>query len=343
MGFNFDTYKKRFTDKAINNGFSQENINKCLSYAEPIINKGLPIIYNTSHLSALVGYNKLYLKRAAKFTKYFYRHFTIPKKNKKERQISEPLPSLKEIQNWILNEILYKVRVSKYAKAYIHGRSIKDHVRYHDNEPAVLTLDIKDFFGKIKFEYVESVFLKMGYSKLLSNLFAKLCCLDNKLPQGAPTSPYITNIIMLDFDEVIASYCRKQKIKYTRYADDLAFSGKLKKDEIIDLVTSELNKLELNINVKKVHFMKSTQRQIISGIIVNKRVQVPKTKRNDIRNIMYFIKKYGISDHLKRINGNRANYLKHLIGQVNYIVTINPKDEEFLEYKKILRTTRCAF
>lgn len=336
MKNNFKTYSKRFTEKAINSGYSEENIQKCLTYAEPILSKGFPIIYNTSHLSALVGYNKTYLKRAALYTKHFYREFSILKKSGGRRDLLEPLPSLKEIQNWILTNILYKHKVSRYAKGYVPNRSIKDHVRYHTNEKLVLTLDIKDFFNTISFNLVENIFLEIGYSKLISNLLTKLCLLEGVLPQGAPTSPFISNIVLINFDNEISKYCAENDLKYTRYADDLAFSGDIKKTALIKLVRGELNKIGLKLNYDKINLMKQNQPQIISGIIVNKKAQIPKTKRNEIRNIMFYIQKFGLESHLERINETRPNYLKHLIGRINYLLSLNPKDKEFIEYKKHL-------
>lgn len=278
MKNNFEIYKKKFADKAEINGFSAENINRCLSYAEPLISNDLPVIYNTSHLSALVGYKKSYIKRAVMYPKYFYRHFEILKKNGKKRNLSEPLPSLKEIQNWILNEILYKIKVSRYAKAYTRNRSIKDHVKYHTKSPMILTLDIHKFFDSIKPELTETMFRQVGYSNLISNLLTKLCYLNGSLPQGAPTSPYLSNILLFDFDENISIYCRENNLKYTRYADDLAFSGEIKRTELIQFIRSELKKLGLRLNNDKTRLMRPNQPQIISGIVVNDKIQVPKSQ-----------------------------------------------------------------
>ncbi|MFI8606698.1 reverse transcriptase family protein [Cellulophaga baltica] len=332
----FEKYQKAFITKAIQNGYSEDNINKCLTYAKPLILKGLPVIYNISHFSLLVGYNVNYIKRAVFFTKYFYRKFGVKKSNGSIRTLSEPLPSLKEIQSWILTELLYKNKVSKYAKGYVPKRGIKDHIKYHTKEPKVLTLDIKNFFDSVKMEHTENLFLEMGYSKNMSNLLTKLCYLDNSLPQGAPTSPYITNILLYNFDETIAKYCRDNDLKYTRYADDLAFSGDIKKIALIKLVRSELRKLNLRLNNDKIKLMKPHQRQVISGITVNHKMQVSKKKRNEIRNEMFYIKKFGLENHKKKTGQNKDNYFLHLMGKINYILLINPKDVEFIDYKKYL-------
>jgi RNA-directed DNA polymerase len=333
---NQQLYAEKFTQKAFENGFSSDYVNKCLSYANPLLDNNLPVVYNINHLSGLVGYNISYIKRAIKFQKYFYREFEIEKRDGKKRILYEPLPSLKEIQLWILNEILYKLKVSRYAKAYVPKRSIKEHTIYHTDEPFVLTLDIKKFFNSIKFESVESLFRNIGYSEKMSNLFTKLCFRDNELPQGAPTSPYISNLILNEFDRAVSNYCMKNQIKFTRYADDLAFSGNLNAQEIEKLVRDELSKIGLELNEDKRKLMKPNQPQLISGIIVNKKAQLPKKVRNSLRNEMYFIKKFGLSNHLERTKQKIPNYKKHLLGRINYLLQINPRDKEFIEYRKYL-------
>ncbi len=332
----FEKYQRAFKTKAIQNGYSEDNVNKCLHYAKPLIEKGLPVIYNTTHLSLLVGYKVNYLKRAVFFTKYFYRSFGIKKANGSIRTLSEPLPSLKEIQLWILTEVLYKNKVSKYAKGYVPKRGIKDHLKYHTKEPKVLTLDIKKFFDSVKMEHIENLFLEMGYSQNISNLLTKLCYLNNSLPQGAPTSPYLTNILLYNFDETISKYCRENNLKYTRYADDLAFSGDIKKIALIKLVKSELRKLDLKLNNDKIKLMLPYQKQVISGVTVNDKIQVSKKKRNSIRNEMFYIKKFDLENHMEKTGQNKSNYFLHLMGRINYILLINPKDKEFIDYKKYL-------
>lgn len=333
---NQQLYAEKFTQKALENGFSSDYIKKCLSYANPLLEKNLPVVYNIDHFSGLVGYNISYIKRAVKFQKYFYREFEVEKRNGKKRILYEPLPSLKEIQLWILNEILYKLKVSRYAKAYVPKRSIKEHTIYHTNEPFVLTLDIKKFFNSIKFEYVESLFRNIGYSEKMSNLFAKLCFRDNELPQGAPTSPYISNLILKEFDSMVSDYCMENKIKFTRYADDLAFSGNLNAQEIEKLVEDELSKIGLELNSDKRKLMEPNQPQLISGIIVNKKAQLPKKVRNSLRNEMHYIKKFGLENHLEKTKQKKTNYIKHLLGRINYLLQINPRDKEFIEYRKFL-------
>ncbi|NHQ69207.1 reverse transcriptase domain-containing protein, partial [Elizabethkingia miricola] len=193
-------------------------------------------------------------------------------------------------------------------------------------------------------------FTELGYAEDVSSFLASLCTYsiskkkkekvelnERFLPQGAPTSPYLSNLILMKFDDTIANYCKEKSIKYTRYADDMAFSGSdFDKEILIKLVQSELNKVDLKLNKSKINFMKQNVPQVISGVLVNKKIQLPKEIRNEIRNTMYFITKYGYEDHIKRTNETRDYYLLHLLGRIQYALNLNPNDSELIKYKSVL-------
>ena len=331
---NFTQYEKKFRSKAIKSAYSEDEISACLEYAKPLIISDLPVIYNTANLAALVGYRTNYLKRSVKYTSYYYREFFIKKSNGKLRRLVEPLPSLKEIQNWILNNILYKVKVSRYAKAYVRERNLIENVKFHKGQPAVLKLDISDFFGSIRLDHVETIFRDLGYSSNVANLLAKLCCNDEVLPQGAPTSPYLSNLYLRSFDETLSKYCNENEIRYTRYADDLTFSGKKDSLNIIEFVEHQLSVIDLVLNHKKEKLMLRNERQLITGIVVNDKLQVPKKDRNFIRNEVHFLSQFGLNDHLKKTGNRRNNYLAHLLGKINFALHVNQNDSRMQKYKE---------
>ena len=332
----FETYKQLFTEKAILNGYSQDNITNCLNYAQVLFDNKAPVIYNTTHLSQLVGYKKSYLKRAVHFNDYFYKEYHIQKKNKKgKRIISEPLPSLKEIQFWILKNILETQKVSRYAKAYIPKSSFDKALNFHKRQNIVLNLDLQDFFGTITRDQVFDVFVNIGYSNILSDLISKLCTKDNKLPQGAPSSPYLSNLIFKKYDDEISTYCNQKKIRYTRYADDLTFSGDFDSNELQEKVIEILGN-KFTLNTKKTTVRKKGQRQTVNGIVVNEKSQVVIEERKRIRLQMYYIKKHGLENHIQHVKIKQKNYLDHIFGKINFILKINPVDTEFLEYKNFI-------
>lgn len=332
----WNEYKVTFCKIAKKNGKSEEYCEECMIYAQNLWVNKIPIIYTQEHLCALLGYLPIYVYAAANSPERFYRQFSIPKKNGGIRIISEPLPNLKEIQKWILKNILYNLKVSAYAKAYIPGKSIKDNIRFHRRQKKVLSLDIKSFYDCLTNWMVFQLFMENGYNESVAMMLTGLCCLNGSLPQGAPTSAALSNLLMKKFDEIVGKYCKEQEIRYTRYADDMTFSGDFDEVQVIRFIRKNLKSMGLKLNKTKTRVRKQGQQQEVTGIVVNYKTQVPKTVRKEIRKNMYYIQKYGLESHLNYIGTERKNYIGHLMGQISYALFINPKDREMKRYKHIL-------
>lgn len=334
-----NTYAERFEKKALKKGLEPSDIKACIDYWSFIKSNGCSPIYDDIHLSKLVGYRIGYIRKACYYQKSFYRQYDIPKKSGGTRPISEPLPSLKEIQKWILSNILNNVSISKYSKAYKKNSSIFKHAFLHKNQDVVITMDIEDFFRNINEEIVFNMYSNLGYTNHLSGVLCKLSTLENELAQGAPTSPAISNIILKEFDEKIGEKILELGGRYSRYADDLTFSGnKDLVDKNIDIEVSKiLNKLGFSLKNTKTKIMFKHQRQLVTGVVVNKKVQISKKERREIRQICYYIKTFGLKDHLQKINETRRNYLSHIMGRVNFGLQMNPHDEELKEYMSFLK------
>lgn len=333
----WEKYKNEFKVQAKRNGFNKEEIERCLNYAAFLAKQHLPIIFDQQHLALLVGYQLSYLIKASNSPFWFYRTFTIKKRNGGSREIAEPLPSLKEIQKWILKEILEKCECSKYAKAYVLGTSIKENARFHRGQEKVLAIDIKDFFGSIKFKKVFSFFRRLGYSKAVAAMLTNLCCLDGSLPQGAPTSPALSNLIIKNIDKRIAGFSKKYGFRFTRYSDDLTFSGSIVAGSIINFVRNVLSSEKLSINEKKIRLMEAHQKQEVTGIVTNQKLQVSKSLRKKFRQEMYYIQKFGLDSHLQKIRNTRSHYLKHMLGIANFISFVNLQDKAVLKSAGMLK------
>lgn len=319
-------YVKQFKQQAKEAGHDGDYIHRCLTYANSLYQKGLPIIYDQIHLALLVGYSPDYIYRASNAQQHFYRYFQIPKHTGGVRDIAEPLPSLKEIQKWILTNILYRCEPSKFAKAYVPKRSIRENARFHRRQPMVLSLDVENFFGSISSAKVYRFYKRLGYCKSVAALITELCTLDRSLPQGAPTSPAISNLVSLRIDHRLSGYALKNKIRYTRYADDLTFSGEFDVGDLINLVIMVLADEGLSLNVRKTRLMLKHNRQEVTGIVVNEKMQAPREVRTKLRQAIYYIEKYGIDSHMEFTSESRANYINHLRGIANYILFVNPED-----------------
>lgn len=317
---------------------SSEYTQKYLTYSKKLFDNNLPIISSPKHFSLLVGLEHQYICNMAYASDRFYRHFSIPKSNGQARNIDEPLPDLKFVQSWILHNILEKCAVSDYAKAYLKGRTLKHNARFHRAQKIVVTMDIKNFFPSISVKDITEIFENMGYFHDLSCFLAHLCCYNNVLPQGAPTSPYLSNLRMITLDDKISDYTYEKSIRYTRYADDLTFSGDFNPHFLISNISKFVYNEGFCINPQKTRIARSNTRQEVTGIIVNSHMQLSKEKRKLIRQQVYYIRKFGLESHLERIGENRANYLNHLLGQINFALFVNPKDKEMKEYFNVVKS-----
>ena len=267
-----------------------------------------------------------------------YIEYEIPKKNGKFKTIYEPSKILKLVQKNILNNILEEKRLSKYAKAYQKNISLIDNAMPHINKKLILKLDIKNFFDNITFDMVyESCFREELYPKSIGILLTKLCTYQGHLPQGAPTSAYISNIVMREFDEVIGIYCSNKDISYTRYSDDLTFSGDFKSSEVINIVKLELKKYRLKLNYDKIRVIHNNKRQMVTGIVVNEKINIKREYMRKIRQEIYYITKFGIDEHLNKLHIKDKNkYLHNLLGRINYCLQIN-NNLECLNYRNAIK------
>ena len=208
----------------------------------------------------------------------------LPKSSGGVRELSVPDPLLKHIQRQILQVLLVHMPVSPYATAYRYGGSTLCNAAPHVGKPCVLKLDIRHFFDSILYSAVkETAFPAEVYAENLRILLAMLCYGWDRLPQGAPTSPCITNILMRDFDNEVGAWCRERQIAYTRYCDDMTFSGDFARDEVLRCVEPRLRALGFYLNPGKTKWLPADRRQLVTGIVVNKKCNVPSEERRALR------------------------------------------------------------
>ncbi len=226
-------------------------------------------------------------------TKIHYYRFTIPKRDGSPRPIWAPLPKLKAAQHWILHNIAEKLPVHGAAHGFLAGRSILTNAAVHTGARIVLKMDVKDFFPTVTFPRVKGVFRKAGYREQIATLLALLCTeapreivrLDGQdfyvalgprcLPQGAPTSPALTNTLCLRLDRRVSALARRYGWRYTRYADDLTFSlphahaGPPQVGTLQGLVKKTVAAEGFAIHPDKTRVARQGGRQRVTGLVVN--------------------------------------------------------------------------
>ena len=268
-----------------------------------------------------------------------YHNVFIPKSDGTKRKLSVPDLILKSVQRAIADNILAHYPVSKYATAYKVGSSVQKNARPHVKKEKILKLDIEGFFDNIIYSKVKDiVFYEEKYSEPIRILLTMLCYYRESLPQGAPTSPAITNIMMYDFDEKIGEYCTEKGVSYTRYCDDMTFSGEFDEKEVIAVVKAELQKLGLFLKNRKTAVINSTKRQTVTGIVVNEKLNITKEYKKKIRQEIYYIEKFGLESHTQRQGiADSVGYLTSLKGRIAFVLQTCPTDSEFLKYKSMVQ------
>ena len=265
--------------------------------------------------AALLGVEVNRLEEILNNVSGHYQEFWMRKRSGGYRMISAPDKDLQAIQSTIYSRILSSVTiVHPAAVGFRCGRSVVDNAAPHLGKRYVLKMDIHDFFGSIRSPRVRQTFKKIGYPENVSKVLGALCCLHRHLPQGAPTSPALSNIVGYEMDRKLAALAAEYGLTYTRYADDLTFSG--------DVFPNE----KFEPNHKKTHFMNQSSRKIITGVSVASGVKltIPKSKKREIRKNVYFILTKGLAEHQRRIGSHDPAYLKRLIGMLCYWRAIEP-------------------
>ena len=298
------------------------------------------IVYK--ELSSLTNDLGVSAKALYSLSNHIHSHYyqtKILKKNGEYRELSVPNEFLKAVQKRIAEKLLVYEEVSPYATAYKYGASTVKNAYPHLKQNTILKLDIRHFFDHIIYPMVkEKVFVKEKYSEKNRILLSILCLYKDALPQGAPTSPIISNIIMKDFDNAVGAWCKERKIRYSRYCDDMTFSGAFNHREVIEFVKEELKKMGFYLNDAKTTVARKGQKQIVTGIIVNEKINTSLSYRKKIRQELYYCKKFGVASHLQRKQPDisEQDYLKKLLGKVNYVLSVDAANVEMMGYKKWL-------
>ena len=278
--------------------------------------------------AALLGVEVNRLEEILNNVSGHYQEFWMRKRSGGYRMISAPDKDLQAIQSTIYSRILSSVTiVHPAAVGFRCGRSVVDNAAPHLGKRYVLKMDIHDFFGSIRSPRVRQTFKKIGYLENVSKVLGALCCLHRHLPQGAPTSPALSNIVGYEMDRKLAALAAEYGVTYTRYADDLTFSGDVfPKEQIIPQVKRIIRDEKFEPNHKKTHFMNQSSRKIITGVSVASGVKltIPKSKKREIRKNVYFILTKGLAEHQRRIGSHDPAYLKRLIGMLCYWRAIEP-------------------
>ena len=321
---NLDDWTEYFKDT----GLPLDLIEIYTKYIKDMYQRGYSPIFEFRHLCKLMGRSKGYLSSVIMSPENHYREFKIPKASGGFRLIKAPYPALLQCQRWIVNNILEKVKISFVAHGFRRKRSILTNVKLHLAAPNILKIDLKDFFPSISLNSVISIFKDLGYPNNVSYCLAKLCTSDNCLPQGAATSPYISNIAIRKLDWRLYYLCKKCGTIYTRYADDMTFSGKYIGSGFISIVNKIIEEEVFKINIEKTRLFKRKGKRIVTGISVNNSdPKIPLKMKRNLRQQVYYTLKYGVKSHMDRSKIRDPFYIQSLYGKIQFWKWVEPNNK----------------
>lgn len=293
----------------------------------------------------------IYVKKNKYFT------FQIPKKSGGFRTIEKPCNELKVIQRNLLKYLEKNYEFLDCQHGFIKGRSCVTNASIHVGQRFVLNCDIQDFFPTIHFGRVRGAFMNKPFNFNISvaTYISQIACYNGHLPQGAPTSPIISNIICYSIDKELSFIAKKSHCRYSRYADDITFSTNSEKFPkhiayygtelmISDRIINELSRGYKNgfkLNPRKATLKNMHYRQEVTGIIVNKKTNVNRIYVKNIRAILYTISKHGFYEAYKKTfgqewqdeNKGKIKLKNYLLGKINYLKMVKSKyDQTYIKF-----------
>ncbi len=323
---------------------------------------GLPVLFTPAELAEALGLTVPRLRWLAfhteAATRVHYVSFTVPKRSGGTRTLSAPHRTLAAAQRWILEKIVNRLPVEPPAHGFLQGRSILTNALPHGGKSVVVNLDLENFFPSITFPRVRSVFQRLGYSPAVATVLALLgtecprrvaeydgvtyhvAVGPRGLPQGACTSPGLSNQVARRLDRRLGGLATKLGLTYTRYADDLTFSGDADLDGRVGYLLARVRHLAedegFTVNEKKTRVQRRNAAQTVTGLVVNDRPGVARGEVRRLRAILHRARHEGLA---KQNLEGRPDFLAWLEGKIAYVGMARPEAGAKLraELQKILR------
>jgi hypothetical protein len=259
---------------------------------------------------------------------HLYTIFEIPKKSGKPRLISAPSGGLKRVQKSILVNLLNPIGAHESAFGFLQNKSITDNAAPHVGKRIVVNVDIQNCFPSVAWQLVLSA-LKRDLSTQLSDksisFLVDICTSNGSLPIGSPASPALLNRVLLNTDNILSKQADLRSCTYTRYADDLTFSGDEKAIKLIGVAKSVLSRIGLFLDPAKTNIFRRGRRQVCTGLVVNDKVNVPRNIRRRIRAAIHSLE----NEKPLHWNGNKMS-TSSLRGRIEFVKMVSPEAGDYL-------------
>ena len=274
--------------------------------------------------------------------KPLYYSFQVPKKSGGIRKIQSPNEDLKRIQkslNYFLQLVYLSVKPNS-VHGFVRKPGAKDVVfniisnaAVHVNSKYVLNMDLQDFFPSISAKQVRDVLLAepFNFCPEIATLVALLGSYEKRLPTGSPCSPVLANMVCYEMDKELELYCLVNSINYTRYADDLSFSGNnYFEQNTIDQIKTIINRNQFTVNTKKTRVHSSCSQQTVTGLVVNQKVNVDRKYIRNLRAILHHWKLNGLEKAtIKHFNGvyDSLKFINKIKGKIEFVGQVRGKED----------------
>ena len=292
-------------------------------------------IRNTSDLAKYLYCSEIKLEEilSSKSSIRYYKKMNIPKKNRKiggYRTVYKANDlAWSSVHKHLETAINISSNFPSYVQGFVRERSIVTNAKRHLAKKLVLNADIKNFFESISFDKVINVFKHLGANDAIAEALSKICTIDGLLAEGLSTSPVIANIASRDMDKDLFELSKLYDCEFTRYADDITFSGDESiptKNEIEDI----LERYGFQLNYKKYKMQKRCQHQFVTGLTVfdEKHPRLPKHIKKNIRLTLYFANKYGLKNHLEKVGIEEDFFqleINRIDGLIGFMFCVEPK------------------
>jgi RNA-directed DNA polymerase len=270
-----------------------------------------------------------------------YRYRVLTKRSGGIRLIEAPKERLKTLQRQILEQILDRIPPHPSAHGFVHGRSIRTFAAPHVKQRVILRMDLSEFFPSISRARIQAMFRTAGYPESVAGLLGGICTNTAPrdiatgeawqwygrphLPQGAPTSPALANICAWRMDRRLSSLAEACGAVYTRYADDLAFSGDENFERCVERFAAQaaaiLQEEGFRVNHDKTRIMRQSVRQHLAGLVANQRVNVRRAEFDLLKAILTNCVRLGPESQNRE---GHPHFREHLEGRVAFVESINP-------------------
>ncbi|WP_435020306.1 reverse transcriptase family protein [Tundrisphaera sp. TA3] len=310
--------------------------------------RGMPALQTPADLAEALGLPVPRLRwlafHAEAATRVHYVGFAVPKRSGGTRSLLAPHTTLALAQRWILERIVARMPVEAEAHGFAPGRSILSNALPHAGKAVVANLDLEAFFPSIGFPRVRSVFQRAGYSPAVATILALLCTECPRrtvtydgttyhvatgprgLPQGACTSPGLSNQVARRLDHRLAGLSAKLGATYTRYADDLTFSGGPDLDPRVGYLLARVRHLAsaegFRVNEAKTRVLRRNAAQTVTGLVVNDRPGVPRDEVRRLRAILHRARTEGLAAQNR---DGHPDFRAYLLGKIAFVGMARPE------------------